>query len=252
MNYINKYSWKSFLSTATREVHEENGFYWFKTRKNWQLLKDRDLVESDLDFIGKLLPVNFFYFSLKDIFVLKQKYEVSKNKDPDVGIKLDEFILRGNKYKDIRNYVNRYNNKFEIVDNYKNMEDVYKMIARWDDTSGDKYYQVRTGKNKYYFLNNLHKGCINVFIYDGDKLISFAVLSPADEGGYSSYIIGKALCIDYPGLSEYTDVEVYKRAIAEGVKVVNLGGGGRKLVAYKKKFPGSFTNDTYDGQIYVI
>jgi len=144
MNYINKYSWKSFLSTATREVHEENGFYWFKTRKNWQLLKDRDLVESDLDFIGTLLPVNFFYFSLKDIFVLKQKYEVSKNKDPDVGIKLDEFILRGNKYKDIRNYVNRYNNKFEILNNYKDIKDIYKMIARWNDTSGDKYYQVRT------------------------------------------------------------------------------------------------------------
>lgn len=166
---------------------------------------DFDLVESDLGFIGTLLPVNFFYFSLKDIFVLKQKYQVNKNKDPDIAINLERFSLCGKKYRDIRNYVNRYNNKFEIVDNYKDIKDIkdiYKMIERWDDTSGEKYYQVRTGKNKYYFLNNLHKGCINVFIYDGEKLISFAVLSPADDEGYSSYIIGKALCIDYPGLSE--------------------------------------------------
>lgn len=249
MNFINKYSWKSFLSIATKDVKQENGFYWFKTQKSKQLLKDRPLEKSDFEFLKTLMPFNYFYFSLDDINLLQTEFKIEKGKDPDIGIEIQDLSLRGKKYRDIRNYLNRYEGKFEILDNFKDIKDIYKMLERWDDTCGDKYFQVRTGKNRYYFSNNFHKGCINTFVYDKDDLISFAILSP---GECSSYILGKALCLDYHGLSEFTDMVAYKKANLNGVKVVNLGGGSRKLREYKKKFPHSFENETYDGKVLCL
>lgn len=45
------------------------------------------------------------------------------------------------------------------------------MITRWNDTSGDKYFQVRTGKNKYYFLN---KGYFGLNVANYPKMLEMA------------------------------------------------------------------------------
>ena len=245
-SWVNKYSWKSFLSKLTKEINQGNGFYWFKIRNTLQVLKDRPLNSSDLDFLDDLAPFNFFYFSEEDIKLLENRFKIKKSKDPDIGIRLDCLNFSGRDYRDIRNYINRYSNRFQIRDDFDNIDDIFKMIKRWNDTCGKKYFQVRSGKDKYFFINKFHHDCINLFIYDKNDLISYAILSPGENG---SYIIRKALCLDYPGLTEFTDIEIYKKAAANGVKVVNLGGGSSNVRKYKKKFPGSFENPTYDGKV---
>ena len=135
---------------------------------------------------------------------------------------------------------------FEIVYDYKKYDDILLFLERWDDTCGEKHFQSRTGKNKYFFKNNFHKEGISMFIYDGDRMIAFGVLSLPNIDGVSSYVIGKALCYDYKGLSEYADVKLYEIGRNNGVKEVNLGGGKDSVVFYKMKFPNAYRIESFD------
>ena len=70
----------------------------------------------------------------------------------------------------------------------------------------------------------------------------------------NSYILGKALYNPehngIVGLSEFLDLEIYKRMYDKGVKYVNIGGSSTKsLKAYKKKFPGCFELKEYHGVV---
>jgi hypothetical protein len=121
------------------------------------------------------------------------------------------------------------------------------MLKMWSETFGSRKFQDRSGKHKYFFKNNLHKDCINIFVYDKDKLIAFAVISPGDIDKCASYIAGKSLCMEYPGLSEYVDDLAYILAEASGIEYVSLGGGDKSMRNYKMKFPGAMALESYDG-----
>lgn len=249
MKYINKYSWKSFLSTQAKNINDFNGLFCWEIRSKKQLSSDHPLINDDIIILKELAPFNFFYFSQDDITLLKNSgFTVSARKDPDITIPIKEINLAGRKYHGIRGAINKakgYN--LTCQDNFNDYNDVLRMLEKWDDGLGDKYFQVRTGKNRYFFKNNLHQDCINLFCYDGYDLVSFAVLSPPDKDKCCSYIIGKALSDIKPGLAEFTDIEIYQRAAKLGGEFVNLGGGGKTLKKYKMKFPGAFEINTFDG-----
>ena len=249
MKYIDKYSYKSFLSTQSKTVLEQDGIFCWRTRKNNQLSSDHILTDADIPLLKSLAPFNFFYFDPKDVELLKNSgFNVKARKDPDITIPIKHMSLTGKKFKGLRGSINKAE-KYELTiqDHYNNYDDILKMLARWSMTIGAKYFQDRSGKHKYFFKENLEKDCINIFMYDKEKLVSFAVISPPNLSSCSSYVAGKALSIDLPGLSEYTDWVAYERAALKGVEYVSLGGGGKSMRNYKMKFPGAFALESYDG-----
>jgi hypothetical protein len=260
-NYINEYSWRSFLGIQAKNISYNDKFISWEINKKRQLIKTNNLCEDDLLFIKSIVPFSFFYFSKKDVEILeileRDGYSVSARKDPDIIIPVSNINYNGKAFRDIRWSINKISKmNIEILSDFKNFDDILKMLTIWGDTSAMKYFQDRSGKNKFFFKNNFHKDCINVFLYDKERLIGFAVLSPPDKSFNCSYIIGKSLCliknddgVSYSGLSEYIDDLAYRKANELGAKTVNLGGGLKGTCAYKLKFPGAYKSDTYDGSV---
>ena len=243
----NNLAWKSFLSSVAKDIKENNGICsWVIQGKN-QIAITRKVKVEDLDYLVSFKKFSTYYLADDDINILKDKFDIKSSRDDDIIIPIENFSLSGNKYTKIRGCINRCKKlNLTIERDYRKFDDILYILNRWDDTSGEKHFQSRIGKNKYFFKNNLHKEGISIFIYDGDKLIAFGVLSKPDINGYSAYVIGKALCYDYSGLSEYADVMLYEEGIKNGIKFVNMGGGKDSVVFYKMKFPGAYKRESYD------
>ena len=247
-NFLNnEIAWKSFLSSVAKEITEYNGLYSWSIYSKYQMAFSRPLIEDDLLYLSKFKKFSAFYLSKDDIDILEKNYSVDKSKDFGVVIPIENFSLVGNNYIKIRTAINKCSRMgFEVLDNYKKFDDILDILNRWDDTCGEKHFQSRTGKNKYFFKNNFHKDGIPIFIYDKERLIAFGVLSKPNKDGCSAYVIGKALCYDYKGLSEFADVELYKAGQKFGIKEVNLGGGKPSVVTYKMKFPNAYKIESFD------
>lgn len=252
MGFIDTYSWRLFLSSAAKNIQSENNIHSWEIKGNKQTVFSREITESDLNYLEKLIPFNFFYLDKKQIDLLKKIGQVKTSKDPNTMIQIAEKInLPGHKYGGVRHSINcakKYN--LSIENNLKQLDDVNKMLDVWKETSGLRHFQVRIGKDKFFFKNQFYKDCLTLFFYDQNDLVAYSILSPPING-YSSYILGKALCLKYRGLSEFADIITYENAWQNGVRYVNLGGGGKKLRQYKMKFPGAIGMESYDGKISV-
>lgn len=250
-SFIDKYSWRAFLGPQSKNVQEFNEIYSWQSFKKNNILISRDFEESDLQYLLTKTPFSFHYFSEKNVQFLKKHFKVSRHKENCHCIDLNKFTIIGKKNHGIRGAINK-NKKLnlQILDDYKKVEDVNFIINTWSESLADKYFRDFSGKNKFFLVNRFHEKCINCFVYDGDKLISFGILSPPEDNK-SVYIIGKALCKDYPGLSEFTDYMCYKKAMANGIGDVNLGGASKGLISFKKKFPGSYELVSYNGSCNV-
>jgi len=234
----------------TKDIKESNGIYSWKVRNNTSIVISRHVLESDIDYLSSFIPFSTYYLPEEDISVLNSYFKIKKAREDSVVIPIENLSLKGNKFGRIRWAVNHNSKKnFTITNNLYEYEDLLEFINTWDETSGDKYFQVRTGKNKYFFKNLFHKEGISVFVYDVDRLIGWGVLSNPDNNGYSSYVLGKALCLEYSGLSEYVDIKVYEEGIKRGIKFVNLGGGSNNVIGYKLKFPGAYALKTFDVKV---
>lgn len=101
----------------------------------------------------------------------------------------------------------------------------------------------------YFFKQGYHKDCDCVFIYRENELVAFGVASPMINGE-CSYILGKALAITYPGMSEFADIQLYKKLFNKyGKFKIDMGMGMKGLLSYKEKFPGAIREINYNGQI---
>jgi len=251
-NFINEYSAPCMLGRMAKHVaHKNSLFTWSVGKRNHLVvLNNGTLAKPDLDYLSTLDSFNFHYLFQPNVDILKQSFSsVSTHKITSIVLKIDELDFAGKKGKKFRNYINRYK-EYDIRDQLGSMGEVEEMLDRWRETLGDKYFRDFSGKNFYFFQNNYHKECENVFIYDKDKLISFGVASPV-KGGHCSYIIGKALAHDYPGLSEFTDIKLYEKLLRTGPFEINMGMAQTGLKYYKKKFPGSFEQESYNGKVVV-
>lgn len=249
MTFINKYSWKCLLGQQAKEIKEHDGIFTWKVGKRNHLLTDRQLVDADIPLLKQYSPCNFNYFSKENVDFLKQHFTISTSRDRSVLVPIENFSLEGGDNKKTRQAVNKakkYN--LTVTDQFYKLKDVEDMIEDWSTNYTDKYFRDFSGKNYYFYKNNFHQECINIFIYNQDVLVAYSSLSPNIEGK-SSYIIGKALYKKFPGISEYADVLAFEKAAAQGVTVVDMGQAPKNLLKYKMKYPGSLVEVNYDGKI---
>lgn len=247
-NFINKYSWKCLLGRQSKNIKEEDGLYFWEVGDKKHFCTDRVLKEEDLSKISG----NFHYMTEDNVNFLKKHKKISKTKNISIQIDLTKLKYEGSENKNVRQSINRAKkNNFVVLDNYKDINDVKIMLDKWSNVLAEKYFRDFSGKNLYFYSNNYHKDCLNVFVYDDKELISFGTAS-REINGVSSYVIGKALCNKYAGLSEYTDYLLYNKCIENNTSIINLGQASKGLLFYKEKFSGSSRIVHFDGTIISV
>jgi hypothetical protein len=249
MGFINKYSYKCLLGKFSKNINDLNNIYSWTVHQKRDLATCKQLTEDDLEYISSMIPLNFHYLSESNLLFLKKHFNLRRTRNTSIILDITDLSLQGHKMKNVRYSFNRCSkNTFEICDNFKDIKDVQIMIDEWANNYTDKYFRNFSGKNVHFFKNDFHKDCINIFVYDNKDLISFGSISPVINGT-STYIIGKALYKRYYGLSEWTDIMLYKKAQMYGIEKVNMGRALKTLYFYKNKFPGSVEHIEYDGTI---
>jgi len=248
-NYINNYSWKCLLGRQSKNICVNNDVFLWEVGKRKHFCTNKILTLEDLKFIEHRA---FHYLSIDNCNFVKQHFKISRNKQNSVIIDLSKMDFKGGEYKTIRHALNRAK-KYNLIQesNYRDINDVKDLIEDWSNNLALKYFRDFSGKNLYFYQNNFHEGCINVFLYDQDKLVAFATASP-EINGSSTYIIGKALCHKYYGLSEYADYLLYQKCLENKITLIDLGQTAGGLIHYKTKFPGASTYQYYNGKINEI
>jgi len=246
-SFINSYSYKCLLGPQSKDIEVIGNLAKWRVNKKIHFSNLGIFDNSDILYLKNFDEINFHYLSPENFEILKPHFKIFKGKLESTCINMENLTYDGRANHGIRGAINK-NKKLPLIikDNFDSFEDIKVMLDDWSENIGAKYFRDFSGKNKFFFKNNFHSDCHNTFIYDADKLIAFASLSP---GEYSSYIIGKALFHKYPGLSEYTDAMVYERAKEKGVKTVNLGQSKGNIAKYKNKFPNSYTINHFDGSM---
>ena len=254
-SFINKYSAKCLLGPMSKD-YKFNGslFTWKVMKKSHFTIVDDLLNDDDINTLKNSLKeydsIGFHYILEDNLKILQKHFKVNRTKLKSSITTVNDLKFCGKKLRRFRNYINRYKD-LTILDNYVNHQDVADMIDNWSNTSAQKYFRDFSGKNNFFMKNNFHKDCESVFVYKDEKLISFGVASPVIDGK-CSYIIGKALCLEYPGLSEFTDIKLYDKILNKyGSFDINLGQAKSGLEFYKGKFPNTRFEVHYDGKIKV-
>lgn len=248
-SFINIYSFKCLLGQQSKDVEIVGNIAKWTVGKKHHLTNLSDFNDQDIKVIQDYKPCNFHYLTPDNIKILQSNnIKIEKTKLNSTCIDLTKNLsYAGRAFHGIRGAINK-NSKLNLMikDKFDHLNDVKNMIEEWSNNYTDKYFRDFSGKNMFFYKNNFHQDCHNIFIYDQSKLIAFASLSPGEE---SSYIIGKALFKEYPGLSEYADDLAYQKAISCGTKVVNLGQSKGGIADYKNKFPNTYSIIHYDGKI---
>ena len=250
MTFINELSFKCLLGPQSKDVISQNNIFSWKVGKKQHFSVDKDLSVADLDYLKRLAPSNFHYLSENNMLFLKDHFKVKKVKNISIIMNIEELSFKGNEFKSIRYSLNRcQKNNFSLERNFRSIDDVKKLIEEWSTNYCEKYFRDHSGKNTYFYKNNFHKDCINLFAYQENDLVAFGTLTPPIDG-ISSYVIGKALYKRAYGLSEFIDVELYKLGQAAGIKQVNLGQASKGLLTYKTKF-NHLSESHFDGSIEI-
>lgn len=248
-NFINPYSYKCLLGQQTKTDYISRNLYIWQVNSKMHFACSNKLELEDIEILKTLKPISFHYLSSENLEIIKNNFKITKSKELSIGIDIKNLEFKGRKHHGIRNSINKCAKlDLEVKDNYNNINDVKTMLNEWSNILAQKYFRDFSGKNLYFYKNNFHKDCINVFIYKEEELISFASASPPVDG-CSTYIIGKALCNKYAGLSEYTDLLLYNKLKNIGCDIVNMGQATKGLVYYKAKFPNSIEQIHYNGKI---
>jgi hypothetical protein len=254
-SFINESSFYCFLGPTAHHISINNSIYSWQVGKNKvknSFGTNKKLDDNDLFYLEKILPASFYYLSEENCIFLKKYFKINRSKNVNAIVDIRDLSLSGVSMKNVRYSINKCSkNSFEILDNYKNISDVEKMIEEWSNLYTEKYFRDFSGKNFYFLKNNYHKSCNNVFIYHGDDLVSFGVMS-LPINGVSTYIIGKALYKRFYGLSEYTDMKLYEQSNKLGTEFVNMGQSNGKLHFYKFKFKNVSEYIDYSGKIEMI
>lgn len=245
-SYIDNISWKCLLGPQSKNIYEHNEIFFWDVGKRKHFVTNRILTEKDIPLLAGR---SFHYLSEENLlFIKNMNITLTKDRNISTILNITDLSFIGNKFKSLRHAFNRgasYN--FTIENNYRNFTDVKRMINEWSNTLAIKYFRDNSGKNAHFYKNNWHIDCHNVFIYNGDELVSFGTVS--NNKPYASYILGKALCNRYYGLSEFTDIILYRKCLAEGIDTIDMGQTTGGLLHYKNKFPNSSNYTYFNGKI---
>lgn len=251
MSFINSHTYKCLLGPRAKDVKEHGSLFVWTVGSKHHFSCDGILNFSSIEILKSYSPSNFHYMSQENLDILNANFNVDRVKNRSIILNIKDFSLAGGEMKSLRQTYNKCaKNEFEILDNYKNINDVKSMIDEWSTNYTDKYFRDFSGKNMHFYKNNFHLDCLNSFVYHENSLVSFGTLSPS-KNGESSYIIGKALYKRLYGLSEFTDIVLYKKAIEQNINLINMGQASKGLLFYKTKFPNSIEEVHYDGNIKI-
>ena len=245
--FITKESSKCMLGILSKNICDKDDVVsWTVRGKNHVVIIDDNVSSNTISRLKDVKKANLHYLSDNSVNELSKFFKVKIQRGISVIIDVDCLDFSGKKNKQFRNYLNKYSN-FEVVNHLKKPTDLKIMIKDWSDNMGEKYFRNMSGKNVYFFNNNYHLQCENVFVYDDDMLVAFGVTSPVRNGA-NSYVIGKALSHKYPGMAEFVDMKMYKYLFNKyGPFSINLGQGSGGLLKYKMKFPGARQQIHYHG-----
>ena len=252
MTFINEHSFKCLLGPQAKDINIIDNIYSWRVNKKLHFSTLKTLTDSDLCILQSIGSSNFHYLSEENALFLKQHFETHKTKGRSIILDIEDLSLNGGQYKKLRQTFKKCDkNQFEILNNFKHIDDIIKMIKEWSNEYTAKYFRDFSGKNSFFYRNSFHLNCLSLFIYSQNDLVAFGTLSqPINE--QSSYIIGKALYKRFYGLSEYTDIMLYREAVKYGIKRINMGRASNKnLLFYKLKFPKSKEEIYYDGSIKI-
>ncbi len=237
------------MGQQTKKDYISNNLYIWQVNSKYHFACQNKLDSLDIETLKSLKPISFHYLSPENLDILKSEFKLTRSKELSIGINISNLEFKGRKHHGIRNSINKCSKlDLTIQDSYNDIKDVKIMLNEWSNILAQKYFRDFSGKNFYFYKNNLHKNCINIFVYMGEELVSFATASPPVDG-CSTYIIGKALCNKYAGLSEYTDLLLYNKLKSIGCDIINMGQATKGLVFYKSKFPNSIEQIHYNGKI---
>lgn len=248
MNYIDNYSWRCLLGKQSKNILEHNQIYQWSVGARQNACVNRPLIVQDLVWLQS--GINIHYLSEENCqFLMNQKIKIKKTKMTSTTIDLTQLNLSGNANKSLRHAINRAG-KYNLTqeDNFRSINDVKVLLEEWSNVLAQKYFRDNSGKNFFFYQNNWHQDCHNVFLYDGNDLVAFGTAAPCNNGN-SSYIIGKALCHKYYGLSEYTDYLLYIKCLKHNINCIDLGQTTKGLIHYKGKFPGASQYPYYDVKV---
>jgi phosphatidylglycerol lysyltransferase-like protein len=237
MSFINKYSFRCLLGVQSKNIISENEIFSWKVGTKQHFSTSRQLETNDLGFLKSICPSNFHYLSESNMLFLKEHFKTYKDKSVSIIVDINDLSFSGSQFKSIRHCLNKCGkNELTLENNFRDLNDVKKLIKEWSEEYTDKYFRNLSGKNTFFYKNGFHQDCLNLFAYHGDNLVAFGSASPP-VNGEGSYIIGKSLYKRFYGLSEWIDVELYKRAQNIGMHTINLGRATKGLLSYKSKFP---------------
>jgi hypothetical protein len=250
MTFINAHSYKCLLGPQAKEIMESNEIFAWKVGKKQHFTTSRQLKISDLPLLQSLAPSNFHYLSENNASFLKEHYEIHKAKNLSIILDIKDLSFPGNQFKNVRHCLNKCGKQnLTLERSFRNLNDIKSLINEWSNEYTEKYFRDFSGKNMFFYKNNFHQDCINLFVYHQDILVAFGTLTP-NFNGTSSYVIGKALYKRIYGLSEWTDVELYKIAQQNGIHTIQMGQASKGLLGYKTKFP-YIEERHFDGNIEV-
>jgi len=245
MNYINRQSYKGLLGPYSKDIFENE---WMAS---WRVGKNRNVIilnydKIDYDYLNSLIPYKFLYF--ENIFD-KIGGKIKKSKEISIETEIDKWdCFVGKGWRGIRytlNCAKEYN--IEIKDDY-NLGDIEKLIGKWRENLGSRYFQDHSGKNIFFYKMEFDKECINRFYYIDNEIVGFGCLSKP-VNGYAAYIAGKCLCDRYYGLGEFIDCDILNHGRELGIKTINWRQSSKGLLHYKEKFPNSCRKIHYNGQV---
>lgn len=239
---------RCMLGKLSHEVVLQDGVLSWQSRgKNHVIIVNDDLNTEAMNRLKEIKHANFHYLSRTSLDRISSEFVTKKQRGWSVVLDICSMDFVGKRNRRFRNYLNRYS-KFQNSDVLRGgLKDLEIMLKKWSGGLGDKYFRNMSGKNLYFVKQGYHEGCENLFVYDGDCLVSFGIVSPVRDRK-TSYIIGKALSDTYPGLAEFTDLAMYKRLLENhGSFSINLGQGEGGLLSYKMKFPGARKQEHFHG-----
>lgn len=238
MNYTNKHAVMGMLSKRSIPFEDFKGY-----------LKNRNevVVFNQTDLSGFKHPkINVHYSDSKDIeapvgYSLGSQYKstlVVSEFTPEY------FQLSGKKYREVREARNKYNRELEVIDTLKNKADILTFIEEWKKVRGEKQYgwQLHIGYDinffeKYYEAEA--KNLICKFLYCGEKLLGYAVISNLPEDGVYTYMLRKTFP-EPRNICLYLDYKVFEEINkrTNSPFKVNWGCSSGSVLKYKEsKFP---------------
>src|SRR5271166_3122774 len=173
MSYIDQYSWRCLLGKQSHNIREINDIYfWDVGKKKKHFCTNKILTLQDIPL---LLDHSFHYLSEDNTNFLKQFYKIQRSKNLSTLIDLSQLNLEGGERKKLRQSINKVKKlNLTIQDHVNDIKDVKGLIEEWSNVLAQKYFRDHSGKNTYFYEHNFHQDCINIFIYDHEKLIAFA------------------------------------------------------------------------------